>query len=302
MSTFSARPNVESACLYKKSDPLFPENLRTAAEAPEAIYVRGTLVPADRIAVAIVGTRSPTAQGKIIAYEMAKDLASAGVTIVSGLALGIDTQAHLAAIEAGGRTIACLGTAVDVPYPRSNESLFERIPDHGALISEYGPGTPAMPFRFPRRNRIISGLSLGVVVVEAGERSGALITVEWAAKQHREIMAVPGSPKSGVSAGTNKLIQDGAYLVTSAHDVLSFLGREDEYVPRMPESGPSPCRTLTFEEGAVLSEIRMQPQSADRVAERLPGLTLGKVVSLLSGLEVKGIVAKVAGGKYVAKA
>ncbi len=285
-----------------REDPLYPENLRTADDAPGTIYVRGTLLPSDRIAVAVVGTRSPTSQGKIVAYEMARDLASAGVTIVSGLALGIDTQAHLAAIEAGGRTIACLATSVDIPYPRSNTALFERIPAHGALVSEWESGTPAMPFRFPRRNRIISGLSLGVVVVEAGEKSGALITVEWAQKQQRSIMAVPGSPRSLVSVGTNKLIQDGAYLVTCAHDVLSFLGREDEYVPRMPDSGPERQRNLTFEEGAVFSEVKQQPQGADQIAQRLPGLPLGRVLSLLSSLEVKGIVAKVAGGKYIARA
>jgi len=283
-----------------REDPGYPENMRLAPETPDVIYVRGTLTPQDRVAVAIVGTRSPTPEGKIIAYELARDLAAAGVTVVSGLALGIDTQAHLGAIDAGGRTIACLGTAVDVPYPRSNTRLFEKIPGHGALVSEYGPGTPAKPFRFPMRNRIISGLSLGVVVVEAGEKSGALITVEWAQKQGRHVMAVPGSPKSVVSAGSNKLIQDGAYLVTSARDVLSFLGKEGEYVPEMRD-GPPVAGALTFEEGAVLSLVRSRPQGAAEVAEHLPGLTLGKVVSLLSALEVRGMVSKVAGGKYVAR-
>lgn len=288
------------ACLARE-DPGYPENMRLAPETPDVVYVRGSINPDDRVAVAVVGTRSPTPEGKIIAYELARDLAAAGVTIVSGLALGIDTQAHLGAIDAGGRTIACLGTAVDVPYPRSNARLFERIPNHGALISEWGPGTPAMPYRFPLRNRIISGLSLGVVVVEAGEKSGALITAEWAAKQGRHVMALPGNVKSAVSAGSNRLIQDGAYLVTSARDVLSFLGKEGEYVPEAMEAPASAACSLTFEEGAVLSLVRTRPQGAGEVAEHLPGLTLGKVVSLLSSLEVRGMVSKVAGGKYVAR-
>lgn len=286
---------------FGRDHPSFPENLRLTEEAPRSIYVRGALLPGDRVAVAVVGTRSPTGEGKIIAYELARDLAAAGATVVSGLAMGIDAQAHLGALDAGGRTIACLGTAVDVPYPRSNLALFERIPGSGALVSEYVPGTQAMPFQFPRRNRIISGLSLGVVVVEAGERSGALITADWAAKQGRIVMAIPGSPKSAASAGSNRLIQDGAFLVTSARDVLSCLGREDEYVPRIDDEVPSFSRAVTLEEGAVLSEVRYRPLSADEVALALPGLNPGKVISLLSTLEVKGIVTKVAGGKYVAK-
>ncbi|MGE5578707.1 MAG: DNA-processing protein DprA [Bacillota bacterium] len=301
MPTLSGFQRAEGISCLARDDPGYPENLRLAPETPDVIYVRGTLVPEDRVAVAVVGTRSPTPEGKIIAYELARDLAGAGVTVVSGLALGIDTEAHLGALDAGGRTIACLGAAVDIPYPRSNTRLFERIPEHGALVSEYGPGTPAMPFRFPMRNRIISGLSLGVVVVEAGEKSGALITAEWAEKQGRPVMAVPGSPKSAVSAGSNRLIQDGAYLVTSARDVLSFLGKEGEYVPEIPQGPPTGAGSLTFEEGAVLSLVRSHPQGAGELAEHLPGLTLGKVVSLLSALEVRGMVSKVAGGKYVAR-
>ncbi len=293
---------IDGVALISAKDPDFPENLRLAVDAPEIIYVRGAFLPQDRVAVAIVGTRSPTHHGRIIAREMARDLASVGVTVVSGLAMGIDAEAHSGAIDAGGRTIACLGTAIDVVYPRCNESLFRKIPASGALVSEYGPGTPAMPYRFPRRNRIISGLSLGVVVVEAGERSGALITVDWAEKQQRGIMAVPGSPKSGVSAGTNKLIQDGAYLVTSACDVLSFLGREGEHIPDIADSVPkAEDRSLTLEEGAVLREVRLCPAGAAEVAAALPGMALTRAVAILSTLEVKGIVSKVAGGKYLAK-
>ena len=297
----SAVLDADGIALVSLDDPSYPENLRLAEEAPDPIYVRGDLLPGDRVAVAIVGTRSPTSLGKLFAFDLAKELAAAGVTIVSGLALGIDTQAHLGALEAGGRTIACLGTAVDVTYPRTNADLFNEIPLHGALVSEYEPGTGAMPFRFPRRNRIIAGLSLGVVVVEAGEKSGALITAGWALKHDRPVMAVPGSPRSRVSAGTNRLIQDGAYLVTSAQDVLSFLGQEGEYVPECREDGVPRGRALTFEEGAVLREVQKGALSADQIVDRLNGFSPGKVVSLLSSLEVRGIVEKAAGGKYLAK-
>ncbi len=284
-----------------KDDPEYPENLRPLEGAPGTLFVRGDLQPGDRVSVAIVGTRSPTSQGKLTAVEMARDLAGAGMTVVSGLAMGIDAAAHEGALEAGGRTIACLATGVDVPYPRCNASLFDRIPHQGALVSEYEPGTGAKPFRFPMRNRIISGMSLGVVVVEAGEKSGALITAGWALKQGRPVMAVPGSPKSGASAGANRLIQDGAYLVTSAQDVLSFLGREGEYVPQLTAKAFPTGQALTLEEGAVLQEVRRDRQTADQIVERLPAYGAAKVVSLLSALEVKGIVCKGAGGKYLAK-
>lgn len=284
-----------------RDDPGYPETLRLIEDPPKVLFIEGDLLPGDRVAVALVGTRAPTSQGRLIAFEMARDLAGAGMTVVSGLAMGIDAAAHRGALEAGGRTIACLGTGVDVPYPRLNTALFQKIPLRGALVSEYEPGTGALPFRFPQRNRIISGMSLGVVVVEAGEKSGALITAGWALKQGRPVMAVPGSPKSGASAGSNRLIQDGAYLVTSALDVLSFLGREGECVPEaLPEACPA-GQALTLEEGAVLQEVRRGELTVDQIAERLPVYTAAKVVSLLSALEVKGIVVKSAGGKYLAK-
>lgn len=281
-------------------DADYPERLRQVEPSPARLYVKGTVLPRDRIAVGIVGTRSPTPVGKLIAYEIAADLARAGVTVVSGLAMGIDTQAHLGALDAGGRTIACLGTGVDVVYPKSNAQLVRRIPQSGALMSEYPSGTGAEKWHFPARNRIISGLSLGVVVVEAGEKSGALITANWALGQARAVMAVPGSPKSRVSVGTNRLIQDGAYLVTSAVDVLSFLGREYEYVPEIGQVASEENRDLSLEEGAVLGAVRGNALTADQVSEQFPLLAPGKVLAILSTLEVKGIVRSFAGGKYLA--
>lgn len=283
------------------SDAEYPENLRVLPKAPACLFVQGELLPRDRLAVAIVGTRSPTEVGKVVTFEIARDVAAAGVTVVSGLAGGIDAQAHLGALEAGGRTIACLGTGVDVVYPRSNSRLFAEIPLHGALVSEYPPGTCPLPWRFPARNRVISGLSLGVLVVEAGVKSGALITADWALKQNRPVMAVPGSVKSRVSEGTNKLIQDGAYLATSAEDVLSFLGRETECLPGVPSARPGSALEMTLEESMVLEKVREDVLTADQIAGRLGPASPGKIIAILSSLEVKGMVQRVAGGKYLAK-
>jgi DNA processing protein len=291
----------ETVCAVRRDDAGYPENLRHICDAPECLFVKGSVLPRDRVAVAVVGTRSPTPVGKVIAFEIARDLAGAGATVVSGLALGIDTQAHLGALAAGGRTIACLGTGVDVVYPRRNASLMRDIAARGSLVSEYPAGTAPLGWHFPKRNRIISGISLGVVVVEAGEKSGALNTAGWALGQGRPVMAVPGSPRSRTSAGTNRLIQEGAYLVTSAEDVLSFLRRENEYVPELPKEGRTRTPDLTLEEGALLAAIRGNALTADQLAERFPLFTPGKLAAVLSTLELKGMARKIAGGKYLAK-
>lgn len=285
------------------SDELYPENLRPLDKAPDDLYVEGDLRPRDRLSVAIVGTRSPTGVGKAVAFEIARDVASAGVTVVSGLASGIDAAAHAGALEGKGRTIACLGAGVDVVYPRCNSRLFREIPSHGALVSEYETGVTPLPWRFPARNRIIAGISLGVLVIEAGPKSGALITADWSLKFGRPVMAVPGSVKSSVSEGANKLIQDGAYLATCAADVLSYLGRETEYVPQAAPGRSSPDRglRLTLEESMVLEKVREEVMTADQVAEKVDGSSPGMILAILSSLEVKGIVQRVAGGKYLAK-
>jgi len=276
-------------------DLAYPENLRAVPDPPP-LFCAGDILPTDRTAVAIVGTRSPTPVGREIAYEIASDLARAGVTVVSGLAAGLDAAAHKGALDAGGRTIACLGAGIDVVYPRENRNLFARIPKSGALVSEYPLGTKPLPWHFPARNRIISGLSLGVLVVEAGEKSGALITADWAAKHGRPVMAVPGSPKSRASAGSNRLIQDGAYLVCCARDVLSFLRHESEYIP---EATSARGVSLTLEEAYVLGEVADNVFSADEAHSRVPSLSPGRLLSVLSSLEVKGVLKRLPGGKYM---
>ena len=276
-------------------DSQYPENLRTIPDPPSILFVKGSTMPTDRLSVGLVGTRRASGAGKQIASEIAEDLARAGITIVSGLAYGIDAAAHRGALSVGGRTIACLGQGPDVVYPKSNFDLYGTIPSNGALISEYPPGTEAKPWHFPRRNRLIAGLSLGLVVIEAGEKSGALITADWALRQGKPVMAVPGSVKSIVCRGTNRLIQDGAYLVTCAEDVLSFLRKENEYMPEV--CGTRRVEALTLEESVVLEAVG-RGESLDQICSGM-NMPVSKIIAILSSLEVRGIVHSVAGGKYI---
>ena len=209
-------------------DPTYPRRLREIYAAPPVLFVRGQLQPEDDLAVAVVGTRRATAYGKIVTEQLAGELASGGVTIVSGFARGIDTHAHRAALDAGGRTIAVFACGLDVIYPPENRDLAGRVARQGALVSEHALGTRPEATNFPARNRIVSGISRATLVVEAGERSGALITAQFALDQGRDVLAVPGPITAPSSAGANRLIQDGARLVASAADVRAELGLAEE--------------------------------------------------------------------------
>jgi DNA processing protein len=201
----------------------YPVLLASIPDAPLVLYWRGAL-PAGGAAVAVVGSRSPTAAGREFAHGLSADLAHQGITVVSGMARGIDTAAHEGALSAGGATIAVLGCGVDVLYPPEAGRLRDRILGAGAVVSEFPPGTQPLPRRFPARNRLISGMAMGVVVAEAPERSGALITARFALEQGREVMAGPGSPVFPHTEGSNRLLQEGATMVTGAADVLMALG------------------------------------------------------------------------------
>lgn len=275
-------------------DASYPAPLRQIIQPPPLLYVRGTLDSADEWALAVVGTRSPTSYGKEATRRLVGDLAGAGITVVSGLALGIDTIAHTAALEAGGRTIAVLGRGVDGVYPERNRALAEDIVSNGALISEFPLGTAPTSANFPARNRLISGLSCGTLVVEAGERSGALITVSFALEQGRDVFAVPGQIFSRTSAGTNRLIRDGAGLVTDAQDILEALNWttaavQQEIQLTLPEDPV---------EAALLDLLSYEPQHVDMLG-RASGLTAPAVSATLAMLELKGLARQAGAMQYV---
>lgn len=273
----------------------YPRYLREVPMAPPVLYMRGELLSADEWAIAVVGTRRLTAYGRQVARELTLGLARSGITVISGLARGIDSLAHKTAIEAGGRTIAVLGSGLNQIYPPENRRLAEQIvAGHGALISEYALDTPPDARNFPPRNRIISGLSLGTIVVEAGERSGALITASFALEQNREVFAVPGPVTSKASKGTNRLIQEGAKLVTSIEDVLEELNltqatQQQAVQLFMPESA---------EEALLLRHLVDEPTHVDELS-RQSGLPTALVSSTLTLMEMKGMVQQVGGMKYV---
>ncbi|MFQ5752996.1 MAG: DNA-processing protein DprA, partial [bacterium] len=207
-------------------DAEYPRLLKQIYDPPAFLFIKGTLEPTDKDAIGIVGTRRPTAYGKIVTERLTSELAQKGLTIVSGLAYGIDTLAHKQALQSGSRTLAILGSGVDVIYPYENKKLSEKIISNGAIISEFPMGTEPDRNNFPRRNRIICGLSLGVVVIEAGTKSGALITAALALDQNREVFAVPGNIDNPKSIGTNELIKQGAKVVTSAEDIFAELSSQ----------------------------------------------------------------------------
>jgi DNA processing protein len=202
----------------------YPENLKRIPDPPPVLFVKGDILDGDSRSLAVIGSRKASAYGTAVCERVVKDLVAAGLCVVSGMARGIDAVAHWACLENGGRTLAVLGTGLDVPYPKQNLGLFQKVPLQGALISEFLPGTLARPEHFPRRNRIISGLALGVLVVEASERSGTMITVRTALEQGREVFAVPGDIRSPQSRGTHRLIKQGAKLVAGVEDILEELG------------------------------------------------------------------------------
>ncbi len=277
------------------SDDAYPERLKQIYDRPPVLYVRGELQQSDEWAVSVVGTRRATAYGRQVAEEMAAGLAANGITVVSGLARGIDTIAHRAALDAGGRTIAVLACGLDMVYPPENLKLAERIVEQSALISDYALGTQPRAQFFPRRNRIMVGLSLGVLVVEGDVKSGALITARQALDENREVFAVPGSIYSPTFRGTNTLIQQGhAKLVTKVDDVLEELNltmasHQMEAKEVLPDDET---------EARLLSMLSNEPIHIDEVG-RQAGLEIEEVSSALAMLELKGMVRQVGSMNYV---
>ncbi len=280
-------------------DPGYPAHLATLTPAP-TLHVAGTIVEDDGLAVAIVGSRHATAYGLEIAERLAWDLACRGVTIVSGLARGVDTAAHRGALAAGGRTLAVLGCGIDVVYPPENGRLADDIQRHGAVVSQFPPGTPPMPWNFPERNRTLAGLALGVVVVEAAERSGALITAGLAAELGREVFAVPGRITAVTSRGTNRLLQDGAKLVLDWTDIVQELPEAWRRSLREPEAGVAELPSLDADAARVLALL--QPDEPVHIEELITrgGMNAGMLGATLMALEIEGRARQIEGQRWVA--
>ena len=277
-------------------EPEFPRLLKELPDPPMLLYTRGAFVKTDALSIAIVGTRGATQYGRSQAERFARALARAGLTIVSGLARGIDAAAHHGALEAGGRTIAVLSSGVAEIYPPQHQELAERICENGVLISEMPPGAKPKKGMFPQRNRLISGLSLGTIVIEAAERSGALITARLAGEQGREVFAMPGLVTTPNSRGCHRLIKDGAHLIQDPEDVLDELGPMVEDIVLSPEQTVRHAAELQLndQENAVLQAIDVQPTDINTIVVS-SGLPVPRVLSTLSVLEMRRLVRRVSG-------
>ncbi len=275
-------------------DDAYPKRLLEIAQPPPVIYCRGTINPDDDWAVSIVGTRRVTTYGKQITQDIAMYLAGNGITIISGLARGVDALAHQAALNAGGRTIAVLGCGVNIIYPPEHRKLADAIIQNGALISDYAPGTPPEGVNFPPRNRIISGLSQATIVIEAGERSGALITAKFSVEQGREVFAVPGSILSPMSRGTNHLIQEGAIPLTNPKDVLDTLN----YTQVAAQQTARQVLPTEPTEVKILQVLNHEPLHVDDLCAELE-MPVEKVTASLTLMELKGLVRHTGGMNYM---
>ncbi len=274
-------------------DEKYPFSLKHIYDPPPLLYVLGSLRRKDEVAVAVVGSRHPTSYGQAAAERIAMGLSRRGVTVVSGLARGVDTAAHRGAIAGGGRTIGVLGCGIDIIYPPENRALYDSVASQGAVISEFPLGTPPESDHFPIRNRVISGLSRGVAVVEATLRSGSLITARFALDQGRDVYAVPGNVDSARSEGTNRLIKDGAKLVTQAEDIL-------EEILHLPESQPAealPLPNLSEEEAKVFSVLGRESIHIDQVISR-SAFSSPKVAAILLSLELAGHIKQLPGMRF----
>lgn len=274
--------------------PDYPHLLLETHAPPPVLYVKGELTERDAWAVAVVGTRRASTYGREVTRRLAGALARNGITIVSGMARGIDGVAHRAALEAGGRTIAVFGCGIDHIYPAEHRKLAQQIAAHGALVSDYPLGTPPDGRNFPPRNRIISGLSLGVLVTNAGKTSGALITADFAAEQGRDVFAVPGSILTHGSIGPNRLIQDGAKLVARAEDILEELNLTMVAEQRQARLALPEDET----EAALLQHLSADPKHVDELQRQID-VPISRVTSALAMMELKGMVRQVGGMKYV---
>ena len=278
------------------TDVRYPSALRPITDPPPVLWIRGSASVFDIVAVAIVGSRTGSPYALAVAERLAADLSARGIVITSGLARGVDSAAHRGALSVGGRTVAVLGCGADVTYPREHDSLMADVAATGAIVSELVPGTPPRAQFFPRRNRIISGLSRAVVVTEAGEKSGSLITARCALEQGRDVLAVPGNVLNGRNRGGHGLLRDGAKIVETADDIVEELGFG---FGRTPAGGAVPSSGVVPESDPVLACLLPgEPSDVDTIAERA-GLSTAGLLTRLFELELAGLVGRAAGGRFV---
>ncbi len=295
-------PGMAAGGLLQQGQPGYPPQLACIPDPPELLYFRGDPAVLSAPAVAIVGSRRPTPAGRATAFEFARRLASHGLVVTSGLAAGIDAAAHRGALAAGGATVAVCGTGLDRTYPEAHAALAAEIAAHGAVVSEFPPATKPLPHHFPRRNRLISGLSLGVLVVEARHRSGSLITARLAAEQGREVFALPGSIHNPLARGCHRLIRDGARLVETVQEVVAGLQADLFAALPWPVAQPRETEALSAgpldrESKILLNACGFEPVDVDILVQRT-GFTAASVASMLVMLELRGEVESSAGGTY----
>ncbi len=273
--------------------PDYPQWLRNIEHFPPVLFIRGVIKSEDELALAVIGTRGATTYGKNVAEIFAAEFSKSGITVVSGMARGIDTAAHLGALKSKGRTIAVLGCGIDICYPPENRHLMNEIVANGAVLSEFNIGTPPLAQNFPKRNRIISGLAKAILAIEAKEKSGVMNTVRWALDQNKEVFAIPGNIYSKTSSGTNQLIKDGATPVTSAEEVLESLGLKYTKVEKETKE-----MLLNEDEKVIWEALSFEPVYLDALAERLNQST-SSILNVLLSLEIKGVVKQLPGMMFV---
>lgn len=275
----------------------YPENLKNIYDPPPFLYVKGEIKSRDSSAIAVVGSRNASEYGISVTEEISRYLASSGITIISGMARGIDSHAHQAALAGGGRTIAVLGSGVDVVYPSENRRLYNMIAERGAVVSEYPMGTEPHGYNFPARNRIISGLSLGILVAEASPKSGSLITARLALEQGRDVFAVPGNIYSFKRQGTNNLLRSGAKLVESARDIIEELQfKVDAYKPAATHANDA-IRSMSTEAQKIYELINKEPVQIDKIIIA-SGLSSGRISSILLDLELNSFIKQLPGKRF----
>ncbi len=297
------RLRSESIEILTLEDPHYPSNLAAIHDPPAVLFVRGEVQPRDLVAVAVVGSRMASPAGLCYTERLCAELVQYGVTVVSGLAVGIDSAAHRGALQGKGRTLAVLGCGLDVDYPLSNRGLREKIAASGALLSEFALETQPAAGHFPLRNRIISGLALGVVVVEAAQRSGSLITARMALEQGREVFAVPGPAGSFLSAGPHNLLKQGARLVETADDILEEIRpliTRPRRTPAQASVGGAPPGQLGAQDLLVLEALGNERKHIDELSRALE-MPISRLMAVLQDLELKGLVQQLPGKNYTAR-